>query len=137
MPGIPFTPESAREAARRARERRGARPLVERFWSKVFKGGPGGCWLWAGSVKPNGYGIISAGPRGSSPLQAHRVAFALHFGEAGEGLVIHHRCLNRRCVNPDHLEAVTYSVNNAEQGRYGYKGGGQFPRQLAFAEAGE
>ena len=28
-----------------------------------------------------------------------------------EGLVIDHKCRNRLCCNPDHLEAVTQAVN--------------------------
>lgn len=41
---------------------------------------------------------------------AHRAAYTMIKGDPGEA-VIDHLCRNRRCVNPQHLEAVTQLVN--------------------------
>lgn len=66
-----------------------------------------GCWLWTGTMHENGYGLVSAG----IPVRAHRAAYVLTKGAIPEGFVIDHLCENKRCFNPDHLEAVTQSVN--------------------------
>ena len=78
----------------------------ERFWPKVDK--TGDCWLWTGSITPNGYGQFSVNGR---PAYAHRWAYAHHFGPIPKGMVIDHTCHNRGCVNPAHLRAATHKQN--------------------------
>lgn len=41
-------------------------------------------------------------------------------GSVPEGLVLDHTCLNRGCVNPDHLEPVTW-IENSVRGTSGYE----------------
>lgn len=83
---------------------------IERFFAKVDKSGD--CWLWQGCVHHsnagNVYGII--GFAGTSVL-VHRFAYAIAYGECPANLVVDHRCRNPRCVNPDHLQAVTQQQN--------------------------
>jgi len=84
---------------------------AERFWSKVAKSD--GCWLWLGSVVPNGYGqfhVRLAVNRWSSTV-AHRVAYELSIGPIPAGMVLDHLCRTRSCVRPDHLEPTTDAVN--------------------------
>lgn len=80
----------------------------ERFWSKVDKNGPEGCWLWTDHLGRQGYADFWVPPR---PVKAHRFAYELLVGPIPEGLVIDHLCSVRHCVNPAHLEAVTQRVN--------------------------
>lgn len=67
-----------------------------------------GCWLWSGAIHASGYGQIKW--EGKSTV-AHRVVYKLIKGEYPKGLVLDHLCNVKRCVNPEHLEPVTYSTN--------------------------
>jgi hypothetical protein len=75
--------------------------------NKVFDGHP--CWEWTGSVNHNGYGHYSDGKR---PWLAHRwIALLLSKKRNKAKLHTDHRCENKRCVNPRHLELVTLVEN--------------------------
>jgi hypothetical protein len=79
---------------------------VVRFWRNVRKGDL--CWNWAGSIDVCGYGRLWDGTR---TVRAHRFSYELLVGPIPEGLVLDHLCRNTRCVNPEHLEAVTHRDN--------------------------
>ncbi len=66
------------------------------------------CWLWRGSLSPDGYGRIAVQGRN---VGAHRVAWELVNGPIPTGLTIDHLCRVRACVNPTHLEAVPLREN--------------------------
>lgn len=77
------------------------------FWSRVSLGDE--CWEWLGAVRnKGGYGSVHW--NGKTEF-AHRVGFLLAKGEIPDGLVLDHLCRNRMCCRPDHLEAVTPSLN--------------------------
>lgn len=96
---------------------------VARFWSKIDKDGPGGCWVWTGSVTPAGYGQFSIGSRtdkSTRMVKPHRVSYTLLIGPIPNHLTLDHLCRNTRCVNPDHLEPVTLAENAARGQRRDY-----------------
>lgn len=69
---------------------------------------PDGCWLWNGTTDRGGYGKAWFDGR---MVQAHRAMFQVVAGEIPVGLHLDHLCRVRRCVNPEHLEAVTVGEN--------------------------
>lgn len=70
--------------------------------------GPNGCHIWTRGLTGPGYGCL---PYQSKSLLAHRVIYELTKGPIPQGMQIDHLCRNRRCVNPDHLEAVSSREN--------------------------
>jgi len=67
-----------------------------------------GCWEWAGTRQPSGYGAIYVEGR---ILRTHRVSYELLVGPIPEGLHLDHLCRNKACFNPEHLEPVTHVEN--------------------------
>jgi len=83
------------------------RPVAERIAALVSKD-ENGCWNWTGYIHANGYGCFSIGGRNTN---AHRASYLEFVGSIPHGYDIDHLCRNRRCCNPDHLEAVTRAEN--------------------------
>jgi hypothetical protein len=84
------------------------RKMNKNFWAKVDKKGENECWNYLGYLNKFGYGITSY--KGES-FKAHRLAYILKNGNIPNGLVIMHKCDNRRCCNPSHLLAGTQVDN--------------------------
>jgi hypothetical protein len=86
------------------------RPTSERFWEKVDKLHPSGCWLWTAATNGDGYGTFHLG--GGDPMVgAHRFAYEALRGPIPPEMELDHLCRNRLCVNPDHIELVTTQEN--------------------------
>lgn len=70
------------------------------------------CWEWNGSIDRYGYGTFKFQYK---MHKAHRIAYMLWCdGDLDGTLVVHHTCSNRKCVRPEHLQAVTRADNSAE-----------------------
>lgn len=69
---------------------------------------PSGCWRWDGCQGNAGYGSFHWRHNKTS---AHRITHMWFVGPIPDGYVVDHMCQNIRCVNPSHLEAVSYSEN--------------------------
>lgn len=74
----------------------------------------GECWLWRSALTREGYGHFWFDGR---MVEAHIVSYAFWCWGTPPGLELDHRCRNRRCVRPSHLEPVTHAVNMA-RGHY-------------------
>ena len=83
--------------------------VFARFEKFVMPEPNSGCWLWIGAWSPQGYGRFRL--EGETQL-AHRLSYQHHVGEITSGLEIDHLCRVRCCINTDHLEVVTGSVNS-------------------------
>jgi hypothetical protein len=90
----------------------------ERFWRRVNKNGPlwngTPCWKMTGTPSSKGYVQVMCDRQ---RVMAHRRAYEEIVGPIEPGLVIDHKCRNKRCVHADpdptlsHLEPVTDQVN--------------------------
>lgn len=78
-----------------------------------------GCWEWDGNRFSNGYGQLYVGGR---KRLTHRLAYETWIGPIPDGLVIRHKCDNKPCMNPGHLETGTDSDNKRDMIERGLDG---------------
>lgn len=60
------------------------------------------CWIWTGPITRMGYGR-----HGAESSLAHRVLYEERHGALPKGVLLHHRCDQKDCVRPDHLQPMT------------------------------
>jgi hypothetical protein len=70
-----------------------------------------GCWVFNGNSRGKKYGSFWLEGR---EQYAHRASYQIFLGPIPEDGFIHHRCANKMCVNPDHLQCTTWNNNYAE-----------------------
>lgn len=61
-----------------------------------------GCWNWNRGFSGSGYGLIYAD---IVNVVAHRHYYQVLVGPIPKGMVVHHVCGNKTCVNPEHPPA--------------------------------
>lgn len=101
--------------------------IEDKILGRIDRSGP--CWLWTGGLS-RGYGLVRTGP-GLPMRGVHRIMYEFFIGPIPTGLDIDHichnedlscrggkTCLHRRCVNPDHLRAITRQENFAAGRRF-------------------
>lgn len=78
-----------------------------------------GCWQWLRALSKNGYGRINTRAGGLHISHwAHRLAFEIMRDETiPPRMELDHKCRNRGCINPDHMEVVTKAENLKRRGR--------------------
>lgn len=81
-----------------------------RLWSRVTVSPDTGCWELHGATDRKGYPRVNVAGHN---VPAYWVAFAAVHGDVPRQVIMH-KCDNRKCVNPAHLEPGTYSQNNAD-----------------------
>lgn len=92
--------------------------IVDKFKRKLETKSTG-CIEFSGAKSEKGYGVINCSRLEDTPaswVKAHRFAYALHYGfdKLPKGTdttqnrkVLHHKCENKACCNPVHLEVVS------------------------------
>lgn len=69
------------------------------------------CWVWQGCIDKKGYGVLKIN---SKNYQLHRIVFEAANNIAVGIETVHHKCANRSCVNPEHLQKISNRENVAE-----------------------
>lgn len=72
-----------------------------------------GCHIWLETLTKDGYAVYEG-------KAAHRRAWSEANGPVPSQRFLDHVCRRRACINPDHLEPVTQSVNELRK-RWAYR----------------
>ena len=93
---------------------------IKRFWDKVEVSA--GCWEWTGGYTGSGYGEFSLD---GGPVNAHRVAYMLGYGDIPDGMCVCLHCDNPRCVRLSHLFLGTHGDNARDSAVKGRRAKGE------------
>jgi len=86
--------------------------VIGRVMARVAVDKETGCWNWTGPDSGNGrgggYGRMSLD---GQTVAVHLVMFTHFYGYLPSKKQVDHKCNNRRCCNPEHLQLVTPKKN--------------------------
>jgi HNH endonuclease len=71
----------------------------------------GDCKEWQGNIA-KGYGILY---HKSLSYYVHRIAYEIYVGAIPKGMVICHKCNNKKCYNIDHLYVGSHKDNGVDR----------------------
>lgn len=84
--------------------------IIDRILSRTKR--EGDCLIWTGPTsgtgRGGGYGRMCLS---GQTVAVHRVVYTHYFGYVPGKKQIDHKCRNRLCLNPAHLEMVTHKEN--------------------------
>lgn len=69
-----------------------------------------GCWIWRGKKNDEGYGYVRYE---NKYMYSHRI-FYIYYNRQYP-YIVHHKCNNKSCCNPNHLESVSSSSNSKQR----------------------
>ena len=90
-------------------------PAVGRRLKAVHRvPGLGACWEWTGAKNGNSHSGVWTGGYGYARVdgkveRVHRYVYRTLVGDPGP--LLHHRCENRPCARPNHVEPATATTN--------------------------
>lgn len=76
---------------------------IETILSRVVRNETIGCWLWTGYINNDGYGVVGFNGKNR---RVHKLVYVTLCEDVAVGYDLHHKCTNRHCCNPDHLEPL-------------------------------
>lgn len=83
--------------------------IEQHIQESVFPCPNTGCWWWAGTMSPTGYGQLSSNHKS---IRAHRAIYEHYKGvKLSPDIFLCHTCDNKSCVNPDHLFPGNAKIN--------------------------
>ncbi len=69
------------------------------------------CWVWTGTIERSGYGQIGYH---NKTWKVHRLSYSIFIDNIPDNLIVRHKCDNKKCFNPSHLELGTRKDNNLD-----------------------